>query len=135
CVLDPRADLGVGEVHFPELLTDGGGDVHKANAILRDRCGTGLSRRAMTLTPQVQQRLDDELDVIAQLGYPTYFLTIADVVQLVKDRASAGAPRAAGRGVPATSRFWSSMAAPLDHACWSGRFPPHRARGCPASAS
>src|SRR5436309_2138942 len=71
--LDPRADLGIGEVHFPELLVEAG----EPAAVLRQRCEAGLGRRGMTLTAQVQQRLDDELSVIGSLGYPTYFLTIA----------------------------------------------------------
>src|SRR3954449_2294105 len=33
CVLDPRRDLGIGEVHFPEFLVDG-----EPNAALRQRC-------------------------------------------------------------------------------------------------
>src|SRR3954471_1608796 len=70
CVLDPRRDLGIGEVHFPELLTDSG----DPNAALRHRCEAGLGRRGMALTGVAQQRLDDELAVIHQLGYPTYFL-------------------------------------------------------------
>src|SRR5438270_1663211 len=93
CALDPRADLGIGEVHFPELLVDG--DPH---VVLRQRCEAGLGRRGMTLTTQVQQRLDDELGVIDTLGYPTYFLTIADVVGPVKDMGVRCAARGSGAG-------------------------------------
>jgi error-prone DNA polymerase len=122
CVLDPRADLGVGEVHFPELLIDGGGDVHKANVVLRDRCEAGVGRRAMTLTPRVQQRLDEELDVIAQLGYPTYFLTIADVVALVKDMGVRCAARGSGAGSLVNYLLGVSDVDPLEHRLLMERF-------------
>jgi error-prone DNA polymerase len=122
CVLDPRADLGIGVVHFPELLTDGGGDVPKANAVLRARCEAGLGRRAMTLTPQVQGRLDDELDVIAQLGYPTYFLTIADVVALVKDMGVRCAARGSGAGSLVNYLLGVSDVDPLEHRLLMERF-------------
>src|SRR3954447_19371656 len=46
CVLDPRDDLGIGTVHFPDLGVDG-----DADAILRQQCEAGLGRRGMTLTP------------------------------------------------------------------------------------
>src|SRR3954469_13500748 len=102
CVLDPRRDLGIGEVHFPEFLVEGDPDVardaRKAEAALRQRCEAGLGRRGMALTDVVRRRLDDELAVIAQLGYPTYFLTIADVVQLVKDMGVRCAARGSGAG-------------------------------------
>src|SRR3954468_5288679 len=93
CVLDPRRDLGIGEVHFPEFLVEGDPDV-----ALRQRCEAGLGRRGMAATDVVRRRLDDERAVIAQLGYPTYFLTIADVVQLVKDMGVRCAARGSGAG-------------------------------------
>ena len=55
CAVDPRADLGIGEVHFPELDVLGAtapADVDpagggRAQAVLRERCEAGLGRRAM----------------------------------------------------------------------------------------
>ena len=83
CAVDPRADLGMGEVHFPDLdvrRTSGGATtddpVAAAQAMLRQRCEGGLGRRAMAATPEVRRRLDDELGVIESLGYPSYFLTV-----------------------------------------------------------
>jgi error-prone DNA polymerase len=131
CVLDPRADLGVGEVHFPELLVardarnecrDGGGDVTRADAVLRRRCEAGLGRRGMTMTTQVQQRLDDELDVISGLGYPTYFLTIADVVGLVKDMGVRCAARGSGAGSLVNYLLGVSDVDPLEHRLLMERF-------------
>src|SRR3954452_9586146 len=128
CVLDPRRDLGIGEVHFPELLTDSGGDAdvvleaHKAEAALRQRCEGGLGLRGMAATDVVRRRLDDELAVIRQLGYPTYFLTIADVVQLVKDMGVRCAARGSGAGSMVNYLLGISDVDPLEHRLLMERF-------------
>src|SRR3954447_18266056 len=117
CVLDPRGDLGIGEVHFPEFLVEG-----NAVVALQKRCDAGLGRRGMALTGAVRQRLDDELDVIAQLGYPTYFLTIADVVQLVKDMGVRCAARGSGAGSMVNYLLGISDVDPLEHRLLMERF-------------
>jgi error-prone DNA polymerase len=128
CVLDPRRDLGIGEVHFPELLTDGGADpdvvleARKANSVLRQRCEAGLGRRGMAATDVVRRRLDDELAVVGQLGYPTYFLTIADVVQLVKDMGVRCAARGSGAGSLVNYLLGVSDVDPLEHRLLMERF-------------
>src|SRR3954470_20916842 len=116
--LDPRADLGIGEVHFPELLVEAG----EPAAVLRQRCEAGLGRRGMTLTAQVQQRLDDELTVIGSLGYPTYFLTIADVVGLVKDMGVRCAARGSGAGSLVNYLLGISDVDPIEHRLLMERF-------------
>ncbi|MDX6308259.1 MAG: error-prone polymerase [Nocardioidaceae bacterium] len=103
CALDPRADLGLGEVHFPELdvagLT-GGGAGTSADAVLRARCEAGVGRRygSGADLAAVHTRLHDELTVIGSLGYATYFLTVADVVDLVRDMGVRVAARGSGAG-------------------------------------
>src|SRR3982750_463823 len=81
CAVDPRADLGIGDVHFPELMTGSGEPL----AVLRERCEAGFGRRPLPRDTRALERLEDELGVIQQLGYPSYFLTVADVVDLIKD--------------------------------------------------
>ena len=102
-VLDPRADLGLGEIHFPEhdLLSNlststaagavpgaaagtgpsrGAGGLPSADAVLRAQCEAGITRRYGSRPGRdVLDRLAAELDVIAQLGYAAYFLTVAEV--------------------------------------------------------
>ena len=95
CVLDPRADLGLGEVHFPELEVSSGG----ADALLRARCEAGVGRRyGSTPSREVRVRLDDELAVIGQLGYASYFLTVADVTDLINELGVRCAARGSGAG-------------------------------------
>jgi error-prone DNA polymerase len=105
CALDPRADLGIGEVHFPELDVTGldvtgGGAGTSGDAVLRARCEAGIGRRygsGVDLS-KIRERLDDELRVIGSLGYATYFLTVADVVDLVRDMGVRAAARGSGAG-------------------------------------
>jgi error-prone DNA polymerase len=118
CVLDPRGDLGIGEVHFPEFLVDGSDPL----VTLRQRCEAGLGRRGMALTTQVRERLEHELDVITGLGYPTYFLTIADVVALVKDMGVRCAARGSGAGSLVNYLLGISDVDPIEHRLLMERF-------------
>ncbi len=93
CVVDPQRDLGLGEVHFPELAVDG-----DAQQVLRERCEAGFGRRLMARDPGTLARLEDELEVIGGLGYPSYFLTVADVVDLIKEMGVRAAARGSGAG-------------------------------------
>src|SRR3954451_24493397 len=117
CVLDPRADLGIGAVHFPEFLVEG-----DADTVLRQRCEAGIGRRGMAPTGALQQRLDEELSVITKLGYPTYFLTIADVVALVKDMGVRCAARGSGAGSMVNYLLGISDVDPLEHRLFMERF-------------
>ena len=104
CALDPRLDLGIGAVHFPELsfATNGSAiDITlpgAADRILYERCIAGFQRRAMPITSQGLARLDVELGIIGKLGYPSYFLTVADVVDLIKSHGVRCAARGSGAG-------------------------------------
>ncbi|MBA3308907.1 MAG: DNA polymerase III subunit alpha [Nocardioidaceae bacterium] len=112
CAVDPRADLGLGEVHFPELdVTAGGladldldlGSAHVAatpgDAVLRARCDAGIGRLyGPDQHLAVGSRLEQELAVIGQLGYSSYFLTVADVVDLIRDMGVRVAARGSGAG-------------------------------------
>ncbi|MDQ1616571.1 MAG: error-prone polymerase [Actinomycetota bacterium] len=121
CALDPRGDLGIGEVHFPELevLDDTG---RSAAAVLRDRCEAGLGRRAMTSTREVRDRLDDELRVIEKLCYPSYFLTVADVVELIKGMGIRVAARGSGAGSLVNYLLGVSGVDPIRHRLLMERF-------------
>ena len=89
-------DLGLGTVHFPELEVTGGAT--DADAVLRSRCDAGFGRRGLADTADARRRLDEELAVIRGLGYPTYFLTVADVVDLIKALGIRCAARGSGAG-------------------------------------
>ncbi|HEX5862435.1 MAG TPA: PHP domain-containing protein, partial [Nocardioides sp.] len=111
CALDPRADLGLGEVHFPALVEEGASVVEEgaqrrsrnpvtaADSLLRQRCEAGLGRRYGSAPGQkIIQRLDDELEVIRGLGYASYFLTVGDVTDLIREMGVRCAARGSGAG-------------------------------------
>jgi len=118
CAVDPRADLGIGTVHFPELEVGGGEPL----AVLRERCEAGFGRRALTRDPATLARLDDELGVIAGLGYPAYFLTVADVVDLIKGMGVRAAARGSGAGSLVTYLLGISDVDPIRYGLLMERF-------------
>jgi error-prone DNA polymerase len=121
CALDPRADLGIGEVHLPELeVVDSSG--RPAGAVLRARCEAGLSWRGMRDTREVRQRLADELDVIAELRFASYFLTVADVVALIRDMGVRCAARGSGAGSLVNYLLGISGVDPIRHGLIMERF-------------
>ncbi|MEL4504141.1 DNA polymerase III subunit alpha [Luteococcus sp. H138] len=97
CRLDPRADIGLGELHLPEFEMLGT-TTGQAMAELRAHCEAGIAERYGRSTDQVCRRLDEELDVIGQLGYAAYFLTVAQVVGLVRELGIRCAARGSGAG-------------------------------------
>ncbi|CAI9399518.1 DNA polymerase III subunit alpha [Aestuariimicrobium sp. T2.26MG-19.2B] len=100
CQLDPRADLGLGEIHLPEFGVLGT-TAEEVMTTLRQRCEAGIAGRygsSSALVEKVERRLDEELAVIEHLGFASYFLTVADVVQLVRDMGIRCAARGSGAG-------------------------------------
>jgi error-prone DNA polymerase len=118
CAVDPRADLGIGEVHFPELEVGGG----EPGAVLRQRCEAGFGRRGMAADAGTRARLEDELGVIAGLGYPSYFLTVADVVDLIKGMGVRVAARGSGAGSLVTYLLGISDVDPVRYGLLMERF-------------
>ena len=97
CALDPRADIGLGEIHLPEFDVIGRGGAN-AYAELRARCQAGLVARYGAPGEAASQRLDEELAVIGQMGFAAYFLTVAHVVEQVQGMGIRVAARGSGAG-------------------------------------
>jgi error-prone DNA polymerase len=102
CVQDPRADLGIGSVHLPEPDVLGIRPGAHPQHVLARRCREAIATRFPDHTPArltaVSDRLEDELAVIDALGYPTYFLTVAAVCDLIRDMGVRVAARGSGAG-------------------------------------
>ena len=143
CVVDPRADLGLGEVHFPEFgfatepsearasdrannpgqFATEPSEGRTADAMLRARCEAGIGRRYGTVGRQrIWKRLDDELDVIGRLGYASYFLTVGDVTDLIKEMGVRCAARGSGAGSLVNYLIGVSGVDPLRHGLLMERF-------------
>ena len=99
CVLDPERDLGIGEIHVPEAEVLLGRADHEAARVLRHRCEAGInSRYPVWEHSAAQERLDDELSIVEQLGFATYFLTVGEVVDLARRSGIRVAARGSGAG-------------------------------------
>ncbi|RBY88917.1 DNA polymerase III subunit alpha [Blastococcus sp. TBT05-19] len=124
CAVDVVADLGVGSVRYPELdvVTTPSERGMTSAQVLRGRCEAGMGRRGLAPTVRVRQRLDDELAVIEQLGYPSYFLTVADVVDLIKSLRVRAAARGSGAGSLVTYLLGISDVDPLRYGLLMERF-------------
>ena len=99
-------ELTLGKNFLPDFPIPGGMTV---DAYLRQEARRGLDRRFekmpgvaadATLRDSYLARLDLELDVIIQMGFPGYFLIVADFIQWARDN---GIPVGPGRGSGAGS--------------------------------
>ena len=126
CAQDERKDLGVGRVHLPEAHVLGLDPDEDPQAVLAERCRAAVGARYPQASPavlrQVEERLADELDVIAALGYPTYFLTVAEVVDLVVDAGVRVAARGSGAGSLVNHLLGISAIDPIRHDLLMERF-------------
>lgn len=100
CRLDPIQDCGWGQPKTPEQQALGiSGNPfeelwQKAHAAISWRYP---GAKASELT-HIQHRLSKELIAINQLGFATYFLTVADVAQMIRDMKIRIAARGSGAG-------------------------------------
>ncbi|MGH3744471.1 MAG: DNA polymerase III subunit alpha, partial [Mycobacteriales bacterium] len=124
CALDPCRDLGIGTLHLPELILTRPDGVRAPtdDAALRARCEAGLGRRAMVATGAVRDRLDTELSMIAGLGYSPYFLTVARVVDLIREMGVRAAARGSGTGSLVTYLTGVSDVDPIRYGLLMERF-------------
>jgi error-prone DNA polymerase len=77
-------DLGQLRYQYPrELVPDG----HSAASWLRDLTEQGIAWRWPT-GPKIEvlKQIDKELELIAELGYESYFLTVHDIVRFARDQ-------------------------------------------------
>ncbi|MEN8903679.1 MAG: DNA polymerase III subunit alpha [Candidatus Nanopelagicales bacterium] len=104
CALDPAHDLGLGDVFVPELDVLLNRPVaepeREANQILLRRCEDQLPQRYSHSQDRsvAFHRLEAEMRTITQLGFSGYFLTVAHVVDMVKEKGIRVAARGSGAG-------------------------------------
>jgi DNA polymerase-3 subunit alpha len=87
--------------------------------VARDRVALPRDR----LTPEVKQRVEMELDVIASKGYCGYYLVVADFIQWSKDNGiRVGPGRGSGAGSIAAYALRITDLCPLEHGLIFERF-------------
>ncbi|MBM6404014.1 DNA polymerase III subunit alpha [Phycicoccus sp. CSK15P-2] len=126
CVQHAHDDLGIGAVHLPEPEVLGLGPGEDPMDELVHRCRAGVGRRYPGASEAhlavVHDRLDAELAVIRSLGYPTYFLTVAEVTDLVRERGVRVAARGSGAGSLVNHLLGISGIDPVRHGLLMERF-------------
>jgi DNA polymerase-3 subunit alpha len=93
-----NVELRLGEPKMPVFPLPPG--FTREDDYLRRLAEEGLARRYETVTPQIRERLQEELRIIEQMGYSGYFLITRDFIEAAKDR---GIPVGPGRGSAAGS--------------------------------
>ncbi len=124
CLVDPEDDLGIGSVHFPEPHLVGA-DRRTAQRTLASRAATGMVLHGYDRSPKARhywERMHRELDIIAHHGFASYFLTVAQVVDDVRDMGIRVAARGSGAGSLVNHLLGIAHADPIEHGLLMERF-------------
>ena len=93
-------EIPMGKYHLPTFPIPGENGSGNGDEFLRSLCIIGLKERYGEITPEIQKRLDFELDVIKKMGFAGYFLITQDFVKYARDNRIPVGP---GRGSAAGS--------------------------------
>ena len=124
CSLNPVKDCDWGKPKTPEkaLLGIEGNPFEvlwqKAHAAIDWRYPNAREKKLL----EVKHRLSKELITINQLGFATYFLTVADVAQMIRDMRIRIAARGSGAGSLTNYLLGISGVDPIDHDLLFERF-------------
>ncbi|QHC21927.1 DNA polymerase III subunit alpha [Streptomyces sp. GS7] len=130
CLVDPQDDIGLGRIHFPEPRLVGA-EHRTAARVLRSRCAAAMVLRGYDRDRTRWARLHDELRTIERLGYPSYFLTVARVVDDVRERGIRVAARGSGAGSLVNHLLGIAHADPVEHGLLMERFLSERRAALP----
>lgn len=90
-------DIPLGENELPKFTLPAG---ETEESLLKKWCEEGLKERYHTITPEIRQRLDFELETVFRMGFPGYFLIVADFLRFARSKGIVVGP---GRGSAAGS--------------------------------
>ncbi len=142
-IINPREDMGIGEIFVPELDVIKNSKVHvfeneiwsrppairrtkktiateaaQADGILRAICEAKLPIKNQI----ARDRLEEELKTISTLGFASFFLTVSEVVNLARNLDIRVAARGSGAGSYVNHLLGISVLNPLDHGLIMERF-------------
>lgn len=124
CLVDPEDDIGIGSVRFPEPHLVGAGR-RSAQRVLASRAAAGMVLRGYDRGSEARgywERMHHELDIIAYHGFASYFLTVAQVVDDVRDLGIRVAARGSGAGSLVNHLIGIAHADPVEHGLLMERF-------------
>jgi error-prone DNA polymerase len=122
--LDPVSDCGWSKPKTPEKSALG----IEANPfeVLWQKAHTGINWRYPDKSEDkllpIRHRLHQELITINKLGFATYFLTVADVAQMIRDMRIRTAARGSGAGSMVNYLLGISSVDPIEHELLFERF-------------
>ncbi len=123
-VLSPHRDIGLGGIHLPEPHIVGADSPAGMRTLLRARTEAGINWRYndSAQIAAARARLDDELATVATLGYESYFLTVADITDMARERNIRVAARGSGAGSLICHLLGISGVDPMQHGLLMERF-------------
>jgi error-prone DNA polymerase len=111
--------LDFSSYRFPDFEVPGG---ETADSFLEKLCWQNVREKYEAVTPEVERRLREELDLVRKLGLAGYFLTVWDIMEYARVN---GIP-AQGRGSAASSIVTYLLGVtrvdPVKHKLFAGRF-------------
>ena len=93
-------EIPMGDYHLPNFPIPKGAENSNPDEYLKSLCIEGVKNRYGDYSPQLESRLNHELNVIKKMGFAGYFLITADFVKYAKDNLIPVGP---GRGSAAGS--------------------------------
>ncbi|WP_059008674.1 DNA polymerase III subunit alpha [Streptomyces specialis] len=121
CRVHPARDLGMGGVHFPEPHLAGTAG-RTAQRALRSRCAAGMVLRRYDRDEKRWRRLEEELRTVERLGFASYFLTVARVVDDIRALGIRVSARGSGAGSLINHLLGIAHADPVEHGLLMERF-------------
>ncbi|WP_274474020.1 DNA polymerase III subunit alpha [Mangrovimonas aestuarii] len=119
-VLLPKFDIPE-RFQYEEDEIDGG--KRGENAYLRYLTYEGAKKRYEEITPEIEERLDFELEVIEKTGYPGYFLIVEDFIREARNMGvSVGPGRGSAAGSAVAYCLWITNLDPIKYDLLFERF-------------
>ena len=117
-MIDFEMDLGT--LNFPQYPVPEG--FENLDAYLRKLAYDGMKAKYDTITEEMTTRLDYELGVISQMGYPGYFLIVADFVDFASDQGIPVMARGSALGCMVAYTLGITTVEPLSYGLLFERF-------------
>ena len=99
CELSARGEIGIGGIHLPEPALFGATNQAQLVNMLKGKAESKISYYYQSNQYQkVRGRLEQEISSIAQLGFTSYFLTVAQITDAARDAGIRVAARGSAAG-------------------------------------
>ncbi len=104
---------------FPDFQVPEG---ETANSFLEKLCWRNVHEKYEPVTPDVEQRLREELDLVHRLGLAGYFLTVWDIIEYAKRNSIPAQGRGSAASSIVTYVLGVTRVDPVKHKLFAGRF-------------